>query len=88
MGVPFTTRTFLSTGPTMNARMWYQSYFVQDNYKVNGKLSLNYGLRWEHRSPLTEVNNRVGILRLAGTAHGNSGYADCGWKLVSLGTCR
>jgi len=65
MGVPNTTRTSLGTGPTENLRTWYQAYYVQDNYKVGRNLSLNYGLRWEHRSPPIEVNNRVGSFDIA-----------------------
>lgn len=65
MGVPFTTRTSLGTGPTENLRSWYQAYYVQDNYKVSRNLTLNYGLRWEHRSPPIEVNNRVGSFDVA-----------------------
>jgi hypothetical protein len=64
MGVPNTTRTALGD-PTMNLSMWYQAYFVQDNFKVNRKLSLNYGLRWEHRSPPIEAHNRVGSFDVA-----------------------
>jgi Carboxypeptidase regulatory-like domain len=64
MGVPDSTRTSLG-GPTMNLTMWYQAYYVQDNYKVNNKLALNYGLRWEHRSPPVEANNRVGSFDIA-----------------------
>ncbi|MGB7356276.1 MAG: TonB-dependent receptor [Acidobacteriaceae bacterium] len=65
MGVPNTTRTSLGTGPTENLRTWYQAYFVEDNYKVNRKLTLNYGLRWEHRSPPIEVNNHIGSFDVA-----------------------
>jgi len=65
MGVPVNTRTSLGTGPTENLRMWYEAYYVQDNFKVNRKLSLNYGLRWEHRTPPIEVNNRVGSFDVA-----------------------
>jgi hypothetical protein len=65
MGVPFTTRTSLGSGPTENLRMWYQAYYVQDNFKVNRKLTLNYGLRWEHRAPPVEANNRVGSFDIA-----------------------
>ncbi len=65
MGVPNNTRTSLGTGPTENLRTWYQAYYVQDNYKVNRRLTLNYGLRWEHRSPPVEVNNRVGSFDVA-----------------------
>jgi hypothetical protein len=65
MGVPFTTRTSLGSGPTENLRSWYQAYYVQDNHKVTRKLTFNYGLRWEHRSPPIEVNNRVGSFDIA-----------------------
>jgi Carboxypeptidase regulatory-like domain len=64
MGVPSTTRTSFG-GPTMNLSMWYQSYYVQDNFKVNRHLTLNYGLRWEHRSPPVEAHNRVGSFDVA-----------------------
>ena len=64
MGVPDSTRTSFG-GPTMNLKMWYQAYYVQDNYKVNRNLTLNYGLRWEHRSPPIEANNRVGSFDIA-----------------------
>jgi len=64
MGVPNTTRTALGD-PTMNLSMWYQSYYVQDNFKVNRNLTLNYGLRWEHRSPPVEQHNRVGSFDVA-----------------------
>ncbi|MGA2807551.1 MAG: carboxypeptidase regulatory-like domain-containing protein [Terracidiphilus sp.] len=65
MGVPNSTRTSLGTGPTENLRMWYQAYYVQDNFKVNRKLTLNYGLRYEHRTQPVEVNNRVGSFDVA-----------------------
>lgn len=65
MGVPDSTRTSLGTGPTENLRTWYQAYYVQDNFKISRNLTLNYGLRWEHRSPPIEVNNRVGSFDVA-----------------------
>jgi Carboxypeptidase regulatory-like domain len=64
MGVPDTTRTSFG-GPTMNLSMWYQAYYVQDNYKLSRNLTLNYGVRWEHRSPPVEANNRVGSFDIA-----------------------
>ncbi len=37
----------------------YFGFYVQDNYKVNSKLAINAGIRWdEERSP-TERNNRL-----------------------------
>src|SRR5262249_49276635 len=64
MGVPNNTRTSLGD-PTMNLKMWYQAYYVEDSYKATPKLSLNYGLRWEHRTPPVEDNNRVGSFNQA-----------------------
>lgn len=59
MGVPINTRTSLGD-PTMNLKMWYQAYYVEDSWQANRKLSLNYGVRWEHRRQPIEDNNRVG----------------------------
>jgi hypothetical protein len=59
MGVPNTTRTALGD-PTMNLHMWYQSYYVQDNFHASANLTLNFGGRWEHREQPVEANNRVG----------------------------
>jgi hypothetical protein len=65
MGVPSTTRTSLGTGPTENLRTWYEAYYAQDNFKASRKLTLNYGIRWEHRAQPVEVNNRVGSFDIA-----------------------
>lgn len=64
MGVPNTTRTALGD-PTMNLHMWYQAYYVQDNFKLNRKLTFNYGLRYDHRSQPVEAHNRVGSFDVA-----------------------
>jgi hypothetical protein len=42
----------------------YYAVFVQDDWKVNSRLSLNLGLRWDVETPLTERYNRL-----------NSGFA-------------
>jgi len=64
MGVPDTTRTALGD-PTMNLKMWYQAYYVEDHYQVGRRFSVNYGLRWEHRRQPVEDHNRVGSFDIA-----------------------
>ena len=74
----------LSIWQLVGTRRWEHALYVQDDYRVSNKLTLNAGLRWEVATPWTEVHNRMSNLSLAdGNVHsvgspqipGNSVYA-------------
>ena len=64
LGVPNNGFTALGD-PTLNLRMWYQSYYVSDTFKVNNHLTLTGGARWEHTKQPIDTRNRVGSFDLA-----------------------
>jgi hypothetical protein len=43
----------------LDRRSTYWAWFVQDDWKVNRDLTINFGLRWELDTPIIDVNNRM-----------------------------
>jgi hypothetical protein len=50
-------RNFNITPP--DYRSWEPSFFAQDSWKVNPKLTIIYGVRYEVFTPFTEAHNRI-----------------------------
>lgn len=50
-------------GEYKNTRMHFLAMFIDDTFRVNNKLTLNLGLRWDPFFPYTDVNNRLGCYR-------------------------
>jgi len=49
----------LSNPFVVNQRHWATMFFVQDDWKVNSKLSLNLGLRYDFMTPAYEADNHM-----------------------------
>jgi len=80
LGVPASGFTAIGD-PELNLRSWYQSYYVQDNFKVNKRLTLNIGGRWEHASQPVDTRNHVGSFDIA--TNQDLSYPDT--KVLGLG---
>jgi hypothetical protein len=56
LGLPSTTTLQRASDYSEYSKTW--GFFVQDDWRVNSKLTLNLGLRWEIETALTERNDK------------------------------
>jgi hypothetical protein len=56
-------RDFLTLNAATTGLEFYQAYYFQDEFVVNRKLTLTYGLRWEGLGPFYERYDRISVLQ-------------------------
>jgi hypothetical protein len=52
------TSGYIDKNDSEASQSTYWAFYLQDNWRVNRKLTLNLGLRWEYEGPTTERFNR------------------------------
>jgi len=58
LGVPYGT-SFASVNQDNDGKSWHYALYVQDSFKLNQKLTLEYGLRWELHPPFTDSGGNI-----------------------------
>jgi len=61
MGFPQPTSAGVPLNTEVNGFVKYYSGYIQDDWRVNEKLTLNYGLRLERETGLQEKNNQISV---------------------------
>jgi hypothetical protein len=62
LGLPTTMRNYIqAVQPYMTLRTWEYALYVRDQWQVNRKLTLNYGLRWERYPVPTQQNRGISL---------------------------
>lgn len=44
-----------TTGKDTDGLSWHYAFYAQDNFRVNRKLTLEFGVRWEYHPPFTDA---------------------------------
>ena len=51
--------TNVQRSPTFDWRSAYTGVYLQEDWRVSNRLTLNAGVRWDYEAPVTETNNQV-----------------------------
>ena len=97
LGIAFDRQA--DTASTLTDFIPYYGWYVQDNFRMNSKITINAGLRWEHESGVQEEHNglivafnqsatnalasQVPVLNLKGAVE----YASMNGAPTSIGHC-
>ncbi len=57
LGLPY--GRIADNATTLTDYVNYYGVYIQDNFRLSSKITLNYGLRWEHETGISEKNNGI-----------------------------
>jgi len=60
VGLP-STASYVAGNPSITRRYWAYGTFIQDDWRMTPRLTINLGLRYEYETPLTEDNNLMAV---------------------------
>jgi hypothetical protein len=90
LGVPDRTGIGEVTSPDSNGHSIHYATFVQDDWKVTRRLTINYGMRWEYHPPFSDALNNIAVFLpdtynvINGvTVHGSVAIPDKGVPLIN-----
>ena len=75
----FSTYTELTSRVDKDVRHWQNDFYVQDNWRATPRLTLDYGVRFQHSGSDYEVNNMN-----SGLLHGPAGIANQAARVYRL----
>jgi Carboxypeptidase regulatory-like domain/TonB dependent receptor len=58
LGIP-STGYFATTGPNLDQRAHHYGVYAQDEFRVNDRLTINLGMRWEFDPPFDETHGNI-----------------------------
>jgi len=61
LGIPDRTQVSIVNQPDSNGHSLHYSAFVQDDWKVTPRLTINYGMRWEYHPPFLDALNNIAV---------------------------
>ena len=59
LGIPSVTNSYVNIAASYAEQSTNYGFYIQDDWKVTPRLTLNLGMRWEFETPLTERYNRT-----------------------------
>ena len=73
-----------------HTQSWEMHFYVEDTYKVNPRLTLNYGVRYKYQAPFSEASNfasnydiATNSVLLAGRGGNSAGLTNSRWDDVA-----